>query len=175
MVFIETQIYTSPIGSLILASYQGALCMCDWQYRNQRVQLDKRLCNGLGSTMIEGENEDLTLTINQLKEYFGGVRKEFDIPLKMVGTAFQQQVWNQLLQIPYGKTLSYLQLSQHMEHESAIRAVAAANGANGISIIIPCHRVVGGQGQLVGYAGGLVAKQKLLELERKSEQYTLFD
>lgn len=175
MAFIETQIFASPLGSLILASYQGALCMCDWQYRKQRVQLDKRLCNGLGTSMKLAENEVLALAVQQLIEYFNGTRKEFDIPLTMVGTVFQRQVWDKLLQIPYGKTVSYLQLSQHMQNESAIRAVAAANGANGISIIVPCHKVVGGQGQLVGYAGGLHAKQKLLELECKSEQYALFD
>ena len=175
MAFIETQIYTSPLGPLKLASYRGELCMCDWQYRKQRIQLDKRLCDGLGTTMNEGKNDIMSLAVKQLKEYFGGERREFDIPLKLVGTSFQQQVWNQLLQIPYGKTLSYLQLSQQMHNESAIRAVAAANGANSISIIIPCHRVVGSLGKLVGYAGGLVAKQKLLELEHKSEQYSLFD
>ena len=92
-------------------------------------------------------------------------RTTFDIPLLLVGTEFQKSVWNELLNIPYGTTISYAQLSQRLDNPKAIRAVASSNGANSISILIPCHRVIGSDHKLTGYAGGLVAKKTLLELE----------
>ena len=107
----------------------------------------------------------VTVTIEEMNEYFEGKRKTFDIPLLMVGTAFQKSVWNGLLAVPYGTTASYLKLSKNIGNEKAVRAVASANGANAISILIPCHRIIGSNGNLVGYAGGLPAKKKLLELE----------
>ena len=106
-----------------------------------------------------------------------GGRKKFDIPVRFVGSSFQQKVWNELLKIPYGKTVSYLEISKKIGDEKAIRAVAAANGANAISIIVPCHRVVGSNGELTGYAGGLTVKKKLLHLEKSGkypEQLELF-
>ena len=108
----------------------------------------------------------------QLGEYFRSKRKEFDIPFRFVGTDFQVSVWNQLFQIPYGTKISYLELSQVLGNQKAIRAVAMANGANALSIIIPCHRVVGSYGKLVGYAGGLNAKKGLLSLEGSIRQQT---
>ncbi len=105
-------------------------------------------------------------TIAQLEEYFQGKRKMFDIPLLTIGTGFQKSVWEGLLQIPYSKTASYLQLAKNIGNEKAVRAVASANGANTIGIIIPCHRIIGSNGNLVGYAGGLPAKKKLLDIER---------
>ena len=104
-------------------------------------------------------------TITQLIEYFDGVRKNFDIPLLTIGTDFQKSVWDGLIKIPYGTTASYLELSKNIGYEKAVRAVASANGANAISILIPCHRIIGSNGDLVGYAGGLPVKKKLLELE----------
>jgi methylated-DNA-[protein]-cysteine S-methyltransferase len=101
----------------------------------------------------------------QLKAYFSGTRKIFNIPLLMVGTEFQKSVWEGLIKIPYGTTTSYLELSKNIGNEKAVRAVASANGANAISILIPCHRIIGSDGSLVGYAGGLPAKKKLLTLE----------
>ena len=102
----------------------------------------------------------------QLDEYFLGKRKMFDVPLLMVGTAFQKSVWEALLQIPYGETASYLAQAKRIGNEKAVRAVASANGANAISIFIPCHRIIGSDGTLTGYAGGLDTKAKLLEMER---------
>lgn len=107
----------------------------------------------------------------QLNQYFSKTRQQFDIPLDPLGTAFQKSVWDALQNIPYGETRSYKQLAEQLQQPSAIRAVAAANGANALSIFIPCHRIIGSSGELVGYAGGLPAKQRLLELE----QPTLFD
>jgi methylated-DNA-[protein]-cysteine S-methyltransferase len=101
----------------------------------------------------------------QLKEYFNRERKEFDVSLEFIGTEFQKKVWNELAKIPYGETISYGELANRMGDKNLMRAVAAANGANPIPIIIPCHRVIGADGSLTGYGGGLDVKQKLLELE----------
>ncbi|MBF4983464.1 methylated-DNA--[protein]-cysteine S-methyltransferase [Nonlabens mediterrranea] len=105
------------------------------------------------------------IVIEQLEEYFTKKRKHFNIPLLFTGTDFQKEVWNELLNIPYGQTISYLTLSRKLQKEKAIRAVASANGANAISILVPCHRVIATDGKLTGYAGGLTAKKKLLQLE----------
>jgi methylated-DNA-[protein]-cysteine S-methyltransferase len=104
-------------------------------------------------------------TIKQLREYFDGERKEFDLPIKQPGSDFQQEVWQQLLQIKYGSTVTYLQQSQQMNNPLAIRAIAAANGRNNLWIVVPCHRVIGSNGSLTGYAGGLWRKKWLLEHE----------
>lgn len=112
--------------------------------------------------------------VYQFKEYFEGNRKNFDIKLNPEGTDFQKKVWKALCEIPYGKTVSYLELSKKLGDPKAIRAVAAANGKNPLWIIVPCHRVIGSNGDLVGYAGGLHRKKWLLEHESPSQQMTLF-
>lgn len=112
--------------------------------------------------------------VYQLNEYFDGERKKFDLNLNPQGTDFQKRVWDELLHIPYGKTLSYLNLSKKLGDVKAIRAVANANGKNPLWIIVPCHRVIGGDGSLTGYAGGLHRKQWLLEHESPYKQQTLF-
>ena len=109
----------------------------------------------------------INLAIKQLDEYFEGTRKEFDLPLNQPGTDFQQQVWQQLLTIPYGKTITYGQQSQMMNSPLAIRAIASANGKNMLWIVVPCHRVIGTNGSLTGYAGGLWRKQWLLDHEAR--------
>ena len=162
---ICTQIYNSPVGEIILGSYEGKLCLADWQYRRMRTAIDKRLQKGLKAEYCEDSSEVIDETIKQMKEYFAGERKDFDIPLLMIGTMFQKSVWEGLIKIPYGTTASYLELSRNIGNEKAVRAVASANGANAISILIPCHRIIGSNGDLVGYAGGLPTKKKLLELE----------
>jgi len=170
---IKIQYFKSLYGELIIGSYGNKLCICDWRYRKKRSEIDKRIQEGLDTAYVEEESEIIVKTKNQLLEYFKGERKKFDIPLKLVGSSFQQGIWNELLKIPFGKTETYLGLSQKINDKKAIRAVAAANGANAISIIVPCHRIVGSKGELVGYAGGLNVKRKLLQLE--SEQLLLFD
>ncbi|MER3463387.1 MAG: cysteine methyltransferase [Chitinophagaceae bacterium] len=133
----------------------------------------------------EGETNDVTKLnsvlkncLQQLDEYFSGKRTSFDFPMQQGGTEFQQKVWQLLLQIPFGKTLSYLDLSKQYGDVKAIRAVASANGKNNLAIVVPCHRVIGSNASLTGYAGGLWRKQWLLEHERKHysgvEQSTLF-
>ena len=103
----------------------------------------------------------------EFDEYFSGKRIHFDFPIHQEGTAFQQKVWNELLNIPFGKTISYLQLSQRIGNVKSIRAAGSANGRNNLSIVVPCHRVIGSNGSLTGYAGGLWRKQWLLEHENK--------
>ncbi len=130
-----------------------------------RASIDKRILDHYQKEVREESNEIINHTITQLTEYFEKKRTDFDIPLELIGTEFQQRVWQELQRIPYGKTISYLQLSKNLGDEKAIRAAATANGANGISILIPCHRVIGSDGALTGYAGGLPAKKKLLIIE----------
>lgn len=160
--------YKSPVGELILGSYKDELCLADWRYRKMRDSIDRRLQDNLKADYIKSETPVITETIKQLDEYFKGNSKEFNIPLLFVGTDFQKRVWSELIKIPYGKTYSYLELSQKLGDVKAIRAVASANGANAISILVPCHRIIGSNGELTGYAGGLRAKQKLLDLEKES-------
>jgi methylated-DNA-[protein]-cysteine S-methyltransferase len=114
---------------------------------------------------ISTEDQKVLNVFTQLKEYFNGQRKEFDVQLEVLGTDFQKKVWDELIKIPYGETISYGELGNRMGDKNLMRAVAAANGANPIPIIIPCHRVIGADGSLTGYGGGLDVKQKLLELE----------
>ena len=134
--------------------------------------------NGVAITKIEfmgqdiqeelgNETELLKETITQLEEYFRGVRNDFDLPLEPNGTEFQRRVWKSLIEIPYGETRSYSEIAKAIGNEKACRAVGMANNKNPIPIIIPCHRVIGVNGKLVGYAGGLDVKEKLLKLEKK--------
>lgn len=117
------------------------------------------------ATKLRSDDPYLFGIFNQLKEYFAGTRKVFDVPLDVYGTVFQKKVWNELQKIPYGKTISYKTLSEKLGDVKAIRAVGKANGQNPVAIIIPCHRVIGADGSLIGYAGGLDIKEKLLHLE----------
>lgn len=169
---IVIQHWHSPVGELILGSYGEKLCLADWRYREQRAQLDKRLQKGLRTKYVEGSSDVIAETISELEAYFSGERTTFDIPLLLVGTVFQKAVWNALMQIPYGVTSSYLEQAKSIGNEKAVRAVASANGANAISILVPCHRIIGSNGTLTGYAGGLDVKQKLLELEQRSQTCT---
>lgn len=163
--FIQIQHYQSPCGELLLGSYEGKLCLCDWPRGQRREAIDKRIQKSFNAQYAEGESEIISMAITQLGEYFDQKRTVFDIPLLFVGTDFQKRVWNELLNIPYGSTLSYAELTGRLGDPKAIRAVAAANGANAISIFAPCHRIIGSNHKLIGYAGGLPAKKHLLELE----------
>lgn len=168
--------FNTPIGELIIGDFEGSLCLCDWRYRKQREQIDTRIKTGLNAEFHYKKTKLTQQTTQELMEYFAETRKDFSLPLKLVGTDFQQQVWKTLIQIPFSQTMSYLELSKKIRNEKAIRAVASANGANAISIIIPCHRIIGSNGELTGYAGGLDAKRKLIELEqaKKYKQLNLF-
>ncbi|MCX7549000.1 methylated-DNA--[protein]-cysteine S-methyltransferase [Xanthomarina sp. F1114] len=138
--------------------------------------------NGISSIIVLNSEERITDIIpieledcvQQLKEYFEGLRKNFDLELNPEGTDFQKRVWDALLKIPFGKTLSYLELSKQLGDVKAIRAVANANGKNPLWIVVPCHRVIGSDGSLTGYAGGLHRKKWLLEHESPYKQQSLF-
>lgn len=162
---IQTKIYKSPAGELILGSFNNQLILCDWRYRKMRKAVDRRITQGLNAEMEEGDSTIINNALEELEAYFAGSLKKFETPLQTIGTDFQISVWNELLEIPFGKTVTYLNLAKNLGNEGAIRAVASANGANALSIFIPCHRVVGSDGSLTGYAGGLPAKKKLLQLE----------
>ena len=154
-------------GELLLGSFNDQLCLCDWYYRRMRTNIDKRIRTNLNAEYIEQPCELLDETIRQLGEYFDHQRGQFELPLLIIGTSFQKSAWNSLNNIPYGSTYTYLQMATVIDNKKAVRAVANAIGANAISIIIPCHRVIGSNGELIGYAGGLPAKRKLLTLEKE--------
>lgn len=162
---INISYFKNPFGELLLGSFNQQLCLADWRYRKMRTTIDTRIQTALNALYVEQEDFILKETKIQLLQYFEGKRTKFEIPLLLIGSDFQKNVWNALMQIPFGKTESYLGLSKKLAQEKAIRAVASANGANSISIIVPCHRIIGSKGDLVGYAGGLNTKMKLLTLE----------
>ncbi|MDR1848105.1 MAG: methylated-DNA--[protein]-cysteine S-methyltransferase [Bacteroidales bacterium] len=164
---IKIQSYFSPCGEMLLGSYEGKLCLCDWQKGKRHHLVNKRLCEGLQANIETGESDVINEAINRLNEYFASKRTQFNMPLLFVGTDFQKSVWNELLKIPFGVTWSYAELSRRINNPKAVRAVANANGANAISIFVPCHRVIGSNNLLTGYGGGLAAKEFLLNLEKK--------
>ncbi|GAC1470072.1 MAG: methylated-DNA--[protein]-cysteine S-methyltransferase [Gemmatimonadaceae bacterium] len=148
----------SPVGRLKLVATDEGLAGILWEKdRPGRVRLNIETEDDRHPVLVETER--------QLKEYFSGQRKEFDLKLDLAGTAFQRKVWNALLTIPFGETRSYGQLARQIGNPDAVRAVGAANGRNPVSIIAPCHRVIGSTGKLTGFAGGLDAKAYLLALE----------
>ena len=162
---IITQRYESPCGTLMLGSFGDKLCLCDWQVEKRRDHVADRLLRTLDAEFEDGSTAVTDNAIIELDEYFAGKRREFDIPLLFAGTDFQNRVWNALLAIPFGKTVSYGEMARQIGMPRAVRAVANANGANAISIFAPCHRVIGSDHTLTGYGGGLAAKEYLLKLE----------
>lgn len=163
---VNIQYYNSPCGELILASVDNKLCLCDWFDMPCAERNMRRLKRLLDADFITETTTTLEQTKKQLDEYFAGTRKTFDVPLHIVGTDFQRQVWDVLLKIPYGETRSYKEIAQSINNIKGIRAIAQAIGANGICIFIPCHRVIGSNHSLTGFAGGLEAKRILLGIER---------
>lgn len=162
---INIQYYNSPCGELILASVGDELCLCDWNEKPCAERNKLRLARYMNADFKIETSSVLELARLQLDEYFLGIRRSFDIPLRPIGTDFQKKVWHALLNIPYGETRSYKEIAISMGNPNGTRAVAGAIGANGISIFIPCHRVIGSNHSLTGFAGGLDAKRRLLELE----------
>lgn len=161
------------MGELIIGAYNEKICLCDWKYRKMRKVIDNRIAKGLNAVYELGKANAIEQCISELEEYFAGDRKQFGIPLLMVGSDFQKNVWKSLLRIEYGQTESYSGLSRKLESQKAIRAVATANGTNALAILVPCHRVIGQSGELTGYAGGIGIKRKLLELEKEEAGFQL--
>lgn len=155
---INFKLINSPVGILKIVADDDCLIAILWENeRLNRVKLEE---------MREDKNHPLILKVEkQLAEYFDKKRTSFSVPMQASGTPFQEKVWELLCEIPYGLTWSYKEVAEKMDHPKAVRAVGAAIGRNPISIIIPCHRVVGSNGSLTGFAGGLDRKKTLLELE----------
>ena len=170
---VNIQYYSSPCGEIILASVGDELCLCDWNEMPCAERNKLRLSRYMKDEFKIETSTILEQTKKQLDEYFTGNRKTFDIPLHPVGTDFQKKVWHALLNIPYGETRSYKEIAQSIGSPNSVRAVAGVIGANGICIFIPCHRVIGSNHSLTGFAGGLDAKRRLLELETEQKQHKM--
>lgn len=156
-VFYSYLIWPSPVGNLLLVNDGKGLCRLQFQDGAHPLEIEESW---------KKRRRPFVLVIQQLKEYFAGRLQRFTIPLSLEGTEFQRSVWRALKTIPYGKTVSYGAISKTIGNPKASRAVGAANGQNPVSIIVPCHRVIGASGKLVGYGGGLPIKTALLELEQ---------
>jgi methylated-DNA-[protein]-cysteine S-methyltransferase len=153
--------HASPLGTIQIAATASGICGV---YFEQHAHF-----KGSDGWQRRADNPLLQLAAQQLDAYFAGQRQSFELPLDLSGTDFQQSVWRQLRKIPYGGTINYAQLAQRIDNPKAVRAVAAANGRNTVSIITPCHRVIGSNGDLTGYAGGLERKRYLLALENNRQ------
>lgn len=158
--------YLSPCGELTLGSFGDRLCLCNWTEERHPGRVNRRLQRLLEAGFRTGETDATREAARQLDEYFLARRTSFSLPLLLAGTDFQKEVWKLLMDIPYGQTRSYADLARALGRPDATRAVANANGANALSVIVPCHRVIGSNRSLTGYAGGLEAKHFLLQLER---------
>jgi len=162
---IITRSYLSPCGPLLLGAAGSRLCLCDWEAGGRAVRTLARLARRHRATSACGNLPVIDEAARQLDQYFAGRRHTFDLPLLMSGTEFQQTVWHRLTTIPYGVTTTYAAIAAGIGRPESVRAVAGAIGANPLSVLVPCHRVVGSDGTLTGYAGGLDAKRYLLSLE----------
>ena len=156
----------TPLGTMIACANTDGVCLLEFADRRMLETELNHLRKRLGATIIQGKNKHLDELSTELEDYFRGNLKEFTVPLVQIGTDFQKDVWYELLKIPFGQTRSYKQVAQAISQPSAVRAVANANGMNKIAIIIPCHRVIGNNGHLTGYGGGLWRKKWLLDHEQ---------
>ena len=157
----------TPLGEMVAGATDDGVCLLEFHDRKILPAEYEDLTRFLDTTIVEGENKHLKTLRKQLKEYFNGKRKEFDILLVTPGSPFQQAVWKELQNIQFGTTRSYIEQANALNSPKSVRAVANANGMNRISIVIPCHRVIGSDGRLTGYGGGLRRKKWLLDHEKK--------
>ncbi|MCA0363038.1 MAG: methylated-DNA--[protein]-cysteine S-methyltransferase [Bacteroidetes bacterium] len=164
---IDLKRIETPLGTMIACAVSQGICLLEFTDRKMLETELKSIAKLYNATIVQGNNKHFEILELELSEYFEGKRKQFSVPLSTLGTEFQNQVWNELLNIPFGATKSYKEQAEAMNNPNAVRAVANANGMNRISIIIPCHRVIGTDGKLTGYGGGLWRKQYLLELEQQ--------
>ncbi len=175
---IKTIKLETPLGEMVAGATEDGICLLEFSDRRMLPAEYKDLARYLDTTIEEGESDHLNNLCQQLNEYFAGERKEFSIPLITPGSEFQQLVWTELLKIPFGATRSYQEQADALNKPEAVRAVANANGMNRISIIIPCHRIIGSNGNLTGYGGGLDRKKWLINHEKRysgqSVDLTLF-
>ena len=165
-----SQRIVSPLGDLYICASARGVCLLEFAGKPRIARESRQLERHFGCPITLGENEHTRQTAAELGEYFAGTRRDFTIALHPVGSDFRQRVWAALRTIPYGATTHYQALAATIGHPAAVRAVAAANGANAIAILIPCHRVIGKDGSLTGYGGGLQRKQWLLDHEQGRHQ-----
>ncbi len=156
----------TPLGTMIACARESGICMLEFSDRKSLAAELEEISRYFGAHIIPGESSIFATLEEELHEYFNGERKTFSVSLSPVGTDFQKKVWEVLMKIPYGTTTSYREQAKILGNPKAVRAVANANGLNKISILIPCHRIIGSNGTLTGYGGGIWRKQKLLELEK---------
>ena len=173
MEFITTRRIETPLGILTGAAVDHGICMLEYSDNHRDSNRLEKLQSRLGIGIIKSNHPFLDQLENELKEYFDNKRKEFDVPLVLMGTNFQEKVWEALRNIPYGSTISYMELANRLGNKLVIRAAGRANGQNPLAIVVPCHRVLGANGSLVGYGGGIWRKRFLINLERDKSQ-TLF-
>ncbi|MCK0126778.1 methylated-DNA--[protein]-cysteine S-methyltransferase [Gelidibacter sp. F2691] len=159
---------TTPLGPMFVCATDKGICLLEFVDRRMLETEFKDLQKLLNANIISGENEHIKQAKKEIKEYFEGSRKQFEVQLETPGTAFQNSVWNCLQEIEYGTTATYQEQAEKINNPKAIRAVASANGYNRISIIVPCHRVIGKDGKLTGYGGGIERKKWLIEHERNN-------
>lgn len=164
---IHTLRITTPLGPMIACATDREVCLLEFSDRKDLTNYIKKLSSSLQVVPLPGTNHHLDQLQQQLKDYFQGRRKKFNLKLHTSGTDFQNRVWRALMEIPFGETRSYLQQAQSIGRPESVRAVASANGLNRIAIVIPCHRVIGKDGNLRGYAGGINRKKWLLEFEKQ--------
>ena len=164
---IHVRTWRGPLAEFVIGAYQGQLCLLDYRYRRLRQRVDQRVQRNLGASFLEADDPVSDATIAQLEEYGRGERQQFELPLRLAGSEFQQAVWQALMAVPYGGTASYGELAERLGQPQAVRAVANANGANALALVVPCHRIIGRRGELVGYGGGLELKRRLLRLEQE--------
>lgn len=165
---INIYYFKSRIGEFIAGSFDGRLCLMDFRYRKMRQIIDSRIKRGFAAEFIVRTDDVVREAEKELDEYLKGTRMVFDVPILTVGTDFQKKVWDELMRVPYGTTATYGELAASLDRESSVRAVAGANAANAIAVIIPCHRIIGKDGELIGYGGGLAVKKRLLKLEAEN-------
>lgn len=163
---IDLKRIETPLGTMYACAIDEGICLLEFTDRKNVEKQFTSLSKALNAEIVQGDNKHFLQLEQELKEYFEEKRKTFDVPLYIIGTEFQQKVWQLLQEIPMGEIRTYKQQSELLGNLKAIRAVGTANGINKIAILIPCHRVIGSNGDLVGYAGGIWRKQKLLELEK---------
>ncbi len=163
---ITIQRMATPIGPMLIGATGNGICLVEFVDRKRMAQQISRLKALLGAQFLPGNNIHLSLLQGQLQAYFAGHRTQFDVPLVVPGTDFQTKAWQALRSIPFGTTRSYRDLAATIGNTKAVRAVATANGANRLAIVIPCHRIIGSDGKLVGYAGGIWRKKWLIDHER---------
>jgi AraC family transcriptional regulator of adaptative response/methylated-DNA-[protein]-cysteine methyltransferase len=164
---IKTTVIETPIGEMAVAATKDGICLLEFIENRILSSEFENLARKFNMDVKSGVNRHLRALKKQLKEYFKGKRKEFSVSLVIPGTEFQQAVWDVLRKIPYGTTISYLEQAKLIKNPGAVRAVASANGSNPVAIIIPCHRVIGSGGALIGYGGGLERKRWLIVHEKK--------